>query len=266
MKWQMMAAGAMLASASLMANAQDTPAAAPAPAPEAAAPAPAASNGLDTVMDRVSYGIGMDIGRNLKKSGIEIKLETFMAGLTEALEGKPARLSDQEFRATMMQLRQEMMAKAEAEAKVAGEAAGKAGADYLAANAKKEGVTTTASGLQYKMIEAGEGATPKETDTVTVHYTGRLVDGTVFDSSVQRGEPATFPLNGVIPGWTEALQLMKVGSKYEIAIPASLAYGERGAPPVIPPNSTLVFEVQLLKIEAPAPAPAPGEAAPAPQQ
>ena len=128
----------------------------------------------------------------------------------------------------------------------------KKGADYLAANAKKDGVKTTASGLQYKVMKAGPdgGKSPKATDTVKVHYHGTLIDGTVFDSSVQRGEPISFPLNGVIPGWTEGVQLMKVGDKFQFTIPSALAYGEQGAGGAIGPNSTLIFEVELLAIEA----------------
>jgi FKBP-type peptidyl-prolyl cis-trans isomerase len=127
-----------------------------------------------------------------------------------------------------------------------------AGRDFLTQNGTQAGVKTTASGLQYSVVAdapSASAATPKETDTVSVHYTGTLIDGTVFDSSVERNEPATFPLNGVIPGWTEGLQLMKVGAKYRFFIPSELAYGEQGAPPVIPPNSTLIFDVELLSIE-----------------
>ena len=133
--------------------------------------------------------------------------------------------------------------------KVAGDKAKADGEAYLAANAKKDGVKTLPSGLQYKVVTEGAGATPKASDTVTVHYRGKLVDGTEFDSSYSRNEPATFPVNGVIPGWTEALQLMKVGSKWELCIPANLAYGERGAGGRIPANATLVFEVELLGIK-----------------
>ena len=124
--------------------------------------------------------------------------------------------------------------------------------DFLTANAKKEGVKVLPSGLQYKVIKSGSGKTPKATDSVKVHYHGTLIDGTVFDSSVDRGEPITFPVNGVIKGWTEALQLMKEGDKWQLFIPSDLAYGERGAPPKIAPNSTLVFEVELLAVEPPA--------------
>jgi len=141
------------------------------------------------------------------------------------------------------------MSKMEAKAKVDGEKNVKEGEAFLAANAKKDGVKTTASGLQYKVIKAGTGATPKASDEVKVHYHGTLIDGTVFDSSVQRGEPISFPLNGVIAGWTEGLQLMKVGDKFQFAIPSALAYGEQGSGP-IGPNSTLIFEVELLGIEA----------------
>jgi FKBP-type peptidyl-prolyl cis-trans isomerase FklB len=142
-----------------------------------------------------------------------------------------------------------MMAKMEVRQKTEGEKNAKEGEAFLASNAKKEGVKTTASGLQYKVIKSGTGKTPKATDTVKVHYHGTLVDGSVFDSSVQRGEPATFPVDQVIPGWTEVLQLMKEGDKWQVYIPGKLAYGERSPSPKIGPNSTLVFDVELLSIE-----------------
>ena len=149
-----------------------------------------------------------------------------------------------------MDMEKSLRAKAEEKQKATAEKNLKAGEAFIAANAKKEGVKTTASGLQYKVIKTGTGASPKLTDTVKVHYHGTLIDGTVFDSSVQRGEPVTFPVNGVIPGWTEALQLMKVGDKWQLVIPAKLAYGEDGSGP-IGPNSVLIFEVELLDIEKP---------------
>ena len=150
----------------------------------------------------------------------------------------------------LTKLRQELTAKAEAKSKAEGEKNLKEGKAFLAANAKKDGVKTTATGLQYKVLKSGTGASPQKTDTVKVHYHGTLIDGTVFDSSVQRGEPITFPVSGVIPGWTEALQLMKVGDKWQLFIPSSLAYGELSPPgSKIGPNSTLLFEVELLGIE-----------------
>ncbi len=263
MKWQWMAAGGMLATASLIAFAQDSapqqpqaqPAQPQAQQPQAGAPAPNAS-GLNTLMEKASYGIGLDIGRSLKRSGLEVNQQLLISGIQDALGDKQPRLTDEEFQATMMQLQQQMMAKAQAEQAAAAEKAAKAGAEFLAANAKKEGVKVTDSGLQYKVIEAGQGPSPKATDIVKVHYTGKLPDGTVFDSSVERGEPAQFPVNGVIKGWTEALQMMKKGAKWQLVIPPDLAYGERGAPPVIPPNATLIFDVELLDVQA---APAEGQ-------
>jgi FKBP-type peptidyl-prolyl cis-trans isomerase FklB len=171
------------------------------------------------------------------------------AGIADGFAGKPA-LTEEEQKAVIMDLQKSAMAKAEEKQKAAAEKISRPVKPFLAANVKKDGVKTTASGLQYKVIKSGTGPSPKPTDTVKVHYTGTLIDGTVFDSSVQRGEPATFPVNGVIPGWTEALQLMKVGDKWQLVIPAKLAYGEEGPGP-IGPNSTLIFEVELLGIEKP---------------
>jgi FKBP-type peptidyl-prolyl cis-trans isomerase FklB len=153
-------------------------------------------------------------------------------------------------RETLNAFQKQTMSKMEAKQKVDGEKNVKEGEAFLAANGKKDGVKTLASGLQYKVIKTGTGKTPKATDTVKVHYHGTLTDGTVFDSSVERGEPATFPVNGVIPGWIEALQLMKEGDKWQLVIPPKLAYGERGAGGKIGPNSVLVFDVELLSIEA----------------
>ena len=168
--------------------------------------------------------------------------------LADALAGKTA-LTDAELRETLNTFRKEMMTKMEAKQKTDGEKNVKDGEAFLAANAKKEGVKTLPSGLQYKVIKSGAGKSPKATDTVKVHYHGTLIDGTVFDSSVERKEPATFPVNGVIPGWIEGLQLMKEGDKWQLFIPAKLAYGERGAGQDIGPNSALIFEVELLEVK-----------------
>ena len=197
---------------------------------------------------RVSYAIGTDIARSLKQQPFEIDPAALAAGITDSLAGKPA-LTEQEAQDTLLNLQKDLSAKMQA--KQAADAAknAKAGADFLAANGKKEGVKTTTSGLQYKVVKAGSGKTPKATDTVKVHYHGTLVDGTVFDSSVERNEPISFPVNGVIPGWTEALQLMKEGDKWQLFIPSKLAYGEQGAGGKIGPNSVLMFDVELLAVE-----------------
>ena len=207
---------------------------------------------LKDTKQKASYAIGMDIGSNFKKQEIDIDGKTLAAGIADALAGK-AQLTEAEQKQILADFRTEMMGKMESKQKVAGEKNVKAGEDYLAANAKKEGVKTTASGLQYKVVKTGkaDGKSPKSTDKVKVHYHGMLIDGTVFDSSVQRGEPATFGVDEVIPGWTEVLQLMKEGDKWQVYIPSNLAYGPRGAGPQIGPNSTLVFDVELLSIEKP---------------
>jgi FKBP-type peptidyl-prolyl cis-trans isomerase len=204
---------------------------------------------LTNPKQKTSYAIGLDIATSLKRQELDVDAKALAAGIADGFAGKPA-LTEQEMKAAIMDLQKSAMARAEEKQKAGAEKNLKAGEDFLAANAKKDGVKTTASGLQYKVIKAGTGASPKPTDTVKVHYTGKLVDGTVFDSSVERGTPATFPVKGVIPGWTEALQLMKVGDKWQLVIPAKLAYGEDGPGP-IGPNSTLIFEVELLGIEKP---------------
>lgn len=197
---------------------------------------------------RISYAIGTDIGGSLKRQELDVDVKALAAGLSDAFAGKPA-LTDEEIKQTLNDFRTQMMAKLEAKQKAAGAENIKKGEEFLAANAKKDGVKTTASGLQYKVIKSGTGKTPKATDTVKVHYHGTLIDGTVFDSSVERNDPATFPVNGVIPGWTEALQLMKEGDKWQIVLPPKIAYGEQGAGGKIGPNSVLVFDVELLAIE-----------------
>jgi FKBP-type peptidyl-prolyl cis-trans isomerase len=199
-----------------------------------------------------SYSVGYQFGDNLKKMKTDLDAEVLGAAIQDALSGKESRLSDEEMRAAVASLQQRTVAAMQASKKEQVQKNLAEGEKFLAENKTKEGVKTTASGLQYRVIEEGEGPSPKAGDSVTVHYRGTLVDGTEFDSSYQRGEPATFPLTGVIPGWTEALQLMKKGSKWELFIPSDLAYGERGAGNRIPPNSTLIFEVELLSMnEAP---------------
>ena len=202
------------------------------------------STPLKDSKDKVSYSIGLNIGFNLKKQNVSINPDTFVLGLKDALAGKP-QMTDEQVKETMTAFEKEMIDKQ----KAAGVKNGAEGEKFLAENKKKEGVKTTASGLQYKVVKEGTGAQPKEKDTVMANYRGTLIDGTEFDSSYKRGQPATFPVSGVIKGWTEALQMMKVGSKYQLFIPAKLAYGERAIGPDIGPNSTLIFEVELLDVK-----------------
>ena len=203
---------------------------------------------LTNPKQKTSYAIGVNIGSNLKEQDLDLDAKALAAGITDGLSGKPA-MTEEEVHATLMQFQKEMMAKMQAKEKVEAGKNLKAGEAFLAENAKKPGVKTTPSGLQYKILKEGDGPMPKKTDTVKVNYKGTLIDGTVFDSSYDRGEPVTFQVDGVIPGWTEALQMMKVGSKWQLFIPAKLAYGEHSPSPKIGPNSTLVFEVELLDIE-----------------
>jgi FKBP-type peptidyl-prolyl cis-trans isomerase FklB len=208
--------------------------------------------------DKVSYSIGLDIGFTFKKQNMDMNPDAILAGIKDALNSKPQLTPDQT-REVMAAFQKDMVAKQEKTNKEASVKNTADGQKFLADNKTKEGVKTTASGLQYKVLKEGSGATPRTTDTVTVNYRGTLIDGTEFDSSYKRGEPITFPVTGVIPGWTEALQLMKVGSKYQLVIPANLAYGERGAGQTIGPNSTLIFEVELVGIQgaqSPSPSPA----------
>lgn len=195
--------------------------------------------------DKVSYILGMDIGNNLKKQSISVNPKIFAKGIEDALAGTKSLLTEQEVQETMVAFQKEVMAK-QAEVAKKNKAEGDA---FLAENKKKEGVKILPSGLQYKVIKGGTGKKPKSNDTVTVNYRGTLIDGTEFDSSYKRGQPATFQVSGVIPGWTEALQLMEEGAKWQLFIPSSLAYGERGAGGVIGPNAALIFEVELISIQ-----------------
>ncbi|HEX9021250.1 MAG TPA: FKBP-type peptidyl-prolyl cis-trans isomerase [Nitrospirota bacterium] len=196
---------------------------------------------LKTSKDKLSYALGHDLGRNLKRSGIETDTDVFMKGLKDALSGGKSLMTDEEAKNTIAEMEKEWVKNFAEKNKKEGEA-------FLAENKKKSGVKTLPSGLQYKVITEGKGKSPQESDTVTVNYRGTLIDGTEFDSSYKRGQPATFPVNGVIKGWTEALQHMKEGAKWQLFIPADLAYGER-APQGIPPNAALVFEVELISIQ-----------------
>jgi FKBP-type peptidyl-prolyl cis-trans isomerase FklB len=210
-------------------------------------PAPAAVK-LDSEIKKISYIFGHNIGSRMQSDGIKVDIDTLVAGVKAALAGEPSMLSEDETNATLQKFQQEMQAEQENAAAAAGGENAKAGADFLAANAKRKGVVTTASGLQYEILKKADGPKPTKEDSVKVHYHGTLIDGTVFDSSVDRGEPAEFGVGQVIAGWTEALQLMPVGSKWKLFIPSKLAYGERGAGEDIGPNSTLTFEVELLEI------------------
>jgi FKBP-type peptidyl-prolyl cis-trans isomerase FklB len=213
---------------------------------------------LKDTKDKVSYSIGLNIGTNLSRQHVEINPETLAAGIQDGIANKPQLTQDQ-IKEVMTAFEKDMQAKL----KAAGEKNAAEGTKFLEDNKKKEGVKTTASGLQYKVLKEGTGAQPKATDTVTVNYRGTLINGKEFDSSYQRGQPATFPLNGVIKGWTEGLQLMKQGAKYQLFVPPNLAYGERAAGPDITPNSTLIFEVELLEVKPPpTPAAAPAAASP----
>lgn len=220
--------------------------------------APAADPQLSDQKDKISYSIGLDIGSTLKRQLIDVNEETLNRGIQDGLTGKKALMTEEQMKETMATFQKDMIAKQTAVRKEAGEKNSAAGKKFLDENKTKEGVKTTSSGLQYKVDKEGSGPTPKATDSVKVNYRGTTIDGTEFDSSYKRGEPATFPVNRVIKGWTEALQLMKVGSKYKLFIPADLAYGAKGAGADIGPESTLLFDVELLGIEPPvAPGPKP---------
>jgi FKBP-type peptidyl-prolyl cis-trans isomerase FklB len=205
---------------------------------------------LKDTKDKVSYSIGLDIGGSLKKNKLDINTDSLTAGLKDGLSGAKPLMNDEEVRQVMAQFSKDMQEKTNAARQEAAQKNITEGQKFLAENKNKPDVKTTASGLQYKMIKEGSGVPPKATDSVVVNYRGTLIDGTEFDSSYKRGEPATFPVNQVIKGWTEALQLMKPGSKYELFIPADLAYGARGAGADIGPNATLKFEVELLSVKS----------------
>lgn len=199
-------------------------------------------------VDPVSYIIGNNIGNNFKQEGLEIDLDSLLAGMKDALAGAPSKYSDAQIREIMVKFQQEMQEKQEAKAAELAKKNAEEGKAFLEKNGKRDGVVTTASGLQYEVLKPGNGPKPSASDTVKVHYHGTLIDGTVFDSSVERDEPVEFPLDRVIKGWTEGVQLMPVGSKYKFYIPSALAYGERGTQGPIGPNATLIFEVELLEI------------------
>lgn len=203
---------------------------------------------LDSSVDSISYSIGVDIGKSMKTQELEMNEKALFEGWSKAYNGEDLKLSDQEMLAVLNSFREELQEKSRQKAKAQAEENLTKGNAFLAENAKKEGVVTLESGLQYKIIEQGFGEKPKDTDKVSVHYRGTLINGEEFDSSYKRGAPATFGVTGVIKGWTEALQLMPVGSKWELFVPSNLAYGNGPRGPG-GPNSTLIFQVELLGIE-----------------
>lgn len=210
----------------------------------------AANMQLKDKTDRTSYAMGLETGMALKSHDAQINAAAFSQGLTDGLQGNKPLMSKDQVTKTLRDFQQDSLKKMQ---KKLGELAQKnlqAGTSFLAANKKKPGVITLSNGLQYKILTAGKGAKPTANDKVTVQYEGKTIAGKVFDSSYQRGKPATFPVNGVIPGWTQALQMMKPGATWMVYIPAKLAYGERGVPGVIEPNSTLIFKVHLVKVNS----------------
>ena len=218
----------------------------------------AADMPLETNKDKVSYSIGLDLGKYLTNMKGKIDYEILKKGIDDGFTEAEPKLSQEEMTSAQEEFAAVLQAEQEAQLEEMKEKNSAAGQAFLEENMKKEGVVTTDSGLQYEVLVAGDGEKPTPEDTVKVDYVGTLIDGTEFDSSITRGEPVTFPVGQVIPGWTEVLQLMPIGSKYRVTLPTNLAYGEAGAPPVIEPNSVLVFEIELLGIEEP-----PSEADPA---
>ena len=200
-------------------------------------------------MDKLSYALGIGIGSQLAQMGAkDLNIDDFAQAIKDVITGKPLQVDDQEAQQIVQKFFQEQEEQQRAAAIEKGKAARKEGEDFLAANGKKENVVTLPSGLQYQVLKEGDGKKPKATDKVRCHYEGTLINGTVFDSSYKRGEPAVFPLNQVIAGWTEGLQLMQEGAKYRFFIPYNLAYGERGAGASIPPYAALVFDVELIDV------------------
>lgn len=246
--------------------AQQTPAAKASPSPAAKAPAaktgqgsaaaektPAAKSAggmeLKTEKDKLSYAVGLNVGRSLQKDSVEVDPSVLVQGLKDALAGGKTQMSEDDARGIIQSLQADLHKKQEAQMAAAGEANKKQGDVFMAANKTKEGVVTLPDGLQYKILTAGAGPKPVASDTVICNYKGTLIDGTEFDSSYKRGQPATFPVNKVIAGWTEALQMMPVGSKWQLFVPPDMAYGARGPSPLIGSNAVLIFEVELLSIK-----------------
>lgn len=231
-------------------NATPTTRARRAPAAKTAAAAKTqTAPALTTQKDKFSYALGMNLGTNLHKQSVPVDPNILLRGLKDALAGGKTALTEDQARAALMEVQNEMRKKQQEEMHAAGEASKKEGDAFLAVNKAKEGVVTLPSGLQYKILTQGTGPKPTATDSVVCNYRGTLINGTEFDSSYKRGEPTTFPVSGVIKGWTEALQLMPVGSKWQLSVPSDLAYGERSPGPEIAPDSTLIFEVELVSIQ-----------------
>jgi FKBP-type peptidyl-prolyl cis-trans isomerase FklB len=247
-------------------QAQDAPAAKPAPAPSSTAKSaqtPAAKPGqgttarkpgpaplvLKTPKDKASYAIGMNVGKSLHKDSVDVDPTILLRGLKDALAGGKTLLTDDEAKTAMVAIQADLRKKQEAKMAVLGDANKKEGDAFLADNKTKEGVVTLPSGLQYKILKEGTGPKPSATDSVVCNYKGTLIDNTEFDSSYKRGQPATFPVGQVIKGWTEVLQLMPVGSKWQVWVPSELGYGPRGPGGPIGPNATLIFEIELLSIQ-----------------
>ena len=258
----MMLLGNALAQQTPAAKAEQPPAAKAQPAPPAGGQkTPPAKTGqatrpriqsvlvLKTPKDKLSYALGMNLGNNLHKETVDIDAAIVLRGLKDALAAGKTLLTEDEARAALTQLQTEVRGKQQEKMKVAGEMNKKESVEFLAANKAKEGVVTLPSGLQYKILTAGTGPKPAVSDTVVCNYRGTLISGTEFDSSYKRGQPASFPVNGVIKGWTEALQLMPVGSKWQLFVPSEMGYGDRGAGADIGPGATLIFEVELLSIQ-----------------
>jgi FKBP-type peptidyl-prolyl cis-trans isomerase len=238
------------------ANAQDTPAKpatppakAPAKAPAAGAQAPAVGSGFKTQKERVSYAIGLEMGKGVKTQGIDVDPSILTQGLKDALSGAKPQLSDDEVKQIITDLQQQVRQKQMQVQEAASAENKKKGDAFLAENSKKDGVVALADGLQYKILKAGDGKKPAETDTVLCNYKGTFIDGTEFDSSEKAGKPVPFEVKNVIPGFKEVLQLMPVGSKWQVYIPSNLGYGERGAGNVIQPNSALIFDIELVGIQ-----------------
>lgn len=239
------ASGLLVHPAWAQGTATGKPAEAPAsaaPAPQAQAPAAQPGGILKDEKDKISYALGLNLGAHLRRDRVAVDPNLILQGIKDALAGGNTLMTDEEAGAALAELQNDLRAREGAMSKQEGEA-------FLAANKSKEGVVTLSSGLQYKILTQGTGPKPGLNDSVVCNYQGTLINGTEFDSSYKRGQPLTFPLSGVIKGWTEALQLMPVGSKWQLFIPSDLAYGEKGAGPSIPPGSTLIFQVELLSIK-----------------
>jgi FKBP-type peptidyl-prolyl cis-trans isomerase len=240
------------------AKTQKPPVKKPGAAATSKAPAPLV---LKTPKDKASYALGMNIGKGLHRDSVDIDPAIFLRGMKDALAGGKTALTDEEAHAALTELQNDLRKKQQEKMQALGEENKKAGDAFLTSKKAEAGVVTLPSGLEYKILTPGTGPKPTPADTVVCNYRGTFLDGSEFDSSYKRGQPATFAVNGIIKGWSEALQLMPVGSKWQLFVPPDLAYGERGAPPVIGPNATLIFEVELVSIQPPAKP----EAPPAPQ-